>query len=119
MKRVSNPAYKGKWEAKKIANPEFVDDDNLHLVKMQLEMLTKALKWVNVLKFKFVSDQGCDNHLKLIQIVSMTKLSCNRKALKCLCGMACDSGVGQLQQAVPQLCAHHCSPSRVDPYLRI
>ena len=40
MKRISNPAYKGKWEAKKIANPEFVDDDNLHLLKMQVEMLT-------------------------------------------------------------------------------
>lgn len=55
MKRISNPAYKGTWEAKKIANPEFVDDDNLHLVKIQLEMLTidhwprKASKWVNVL----------------------------------------------------------------------
>merc|ERR1711994_1168403 len=27
---ISNPAYKGIWEAKKIANPEYVDDDNLY-----------------------------------------------------------------------------------------
>merc|ERR1712186_11163 len=26
----SNPAYKGVWEAKKIANPEYEDDDNLY-----------------------------------------------------------------------------------------
>merc|ERR1712146_464405 len=30
VKRISNPAYKGIWEAKKIANPEYVDDDNLY-----------------------------------------------------------------------------------------
>merc|ERR1712146_760183 len=29
-KRISNPAYKGFWEAKKIANPKFVDDDSLY-----------------------------------------------------------------------------------------
>merc|ERR1712146_443466 len=29
-KRISNPAYKGFWEAKKIANPKFVDDDNIY-----------------------------------------------------------------------------------------
>merc|ERR1711902_323246 len=27
---ISNPAYKGVWEAKKIANPEHEDDDNLY-----------------------------------------------------------------------------------------
>merc|ERR1711963_677330 len=30
MGRISNPAYKGFWEAKKIANPEYVDDDNVY-----------------------------------------------------------------------------------------
>merc|ERR1712060_450339 len=30
VKRISNPAYKGVWEAKKIANPEFVDDDSVY-----------------------------------------------------------------------------------------
>merc|ERR1712003_295818 len=25
-----NPAYKGVWEAKKIANPEYVDDDSVY-----------------------------------------------------------------------------------------
>merc|ERR1712117_17794 len=30
VKRISNPAYKGVWEAKKIANPEYVDDDTLY-----------------------------------------------------------------------------------------
>merc|ERR1711988_396714 len=30
VKRISNPAYKGFWEAKKIANPKFVDDDSLY-----------------------------------------------------------------------------------------
>merc|ERR1712083_664583 len=30
VKRISNPAYKGFWEAKKIANPEYEDDDNLY-----------------------------------------------------------------------------------------
>merc|ERR1712084_204191 len=30
VKRISNPAYKGLWEAKKIANPEYVDDDALY-----------------------------------------------------------------------------------------
>merc|ERR1711870_204754 len=29
-KRISNPAYKGFWEAKKIANPEYVDDDSVY-----------------------------------------------------------------------------------------
>merc|ERR1712183_1061109 len=29
-KRISNPAYKGFWEAKKIANPEYEDDDNIY-----------------------------------------------------------------------------------------
>merc|ERR1711998_677749 len=29
-KRISNPAYKGFWEQKKIANPEFVDDDSVY-----------------------------------------------------------------------------------------
>merc|ERR1712151_1086956 len=29
----SNPAYKGFWEAKKIANPEYVDDDALYKYK--------------------------------------------------------------------------------------
>merc|ERR1712019_203386 len=29
-KRISNPAYKGFWEAKKIANPEYEDDDTLY-----------------------------------------------------------------------------------------
>merc|ERR1712222_172405 len=28
--RISNPAYKGLWEAKKIANPEYEDDDALY-----------------------------------------------------------------------------------------
>merc|ERR1711941_96448 len=27
---ISNPAYKGIWEAKKIANPEYVDDDKVY-----------------------------------------------------------------------------------------
>merc|ERR1711939_362036 len=27
---ISNPAYKGVWEAKKIANPEYVDDDSIY-----------------------------------------------------------------------------------------
>merc|ERR1711939_222898 len=27
---ISNPAYKGFWEAKKIANPEYVDDDKVY-----------------------------------------------------------------------------------------
>merc|ERR1711972_567924 len=30
VKRISNPAYKGFWEAKKIANPEYEDDDMLY-----------------------------------------------------------------------------------------
>merc|ERR1711948_128179 len=30
VKRISNPAYKGFWEARKIANPEFEDDDMLY-----------------------------------------------------------------------------------------
>merc|ERR1711988_1771240 len=30
VKRISNPAYKGFWEAKKIANPKFVDDDSVY-----------------------------------------------------------------------------------------
>merc|ERR1712127_493092 len=30
MGRISNPEYKGFWEAKKIANPEFVEDDALY-----------------------------------------------------------------------------------------
>merc|ERR1712220_6192 len=29
-KRISNPAYKGIWNAKKIANPEFKDDDGIY-----------------------------------------------------------------------------------------
>merc|ERR1711988_912489 len=29
-KRISNPTYKGFWEAKKIANPKFVDDNSLY-----------------------------------------------------------------------------------------
>merc|ERR1712107_756674 len=29
-KRISNPEYKGVWEAKKIDNPEFVDDDSVY-----------------------------------------------------------------------------------------
>merc|ERR1712187_387537 len=29
-KRISNPAYKGFWEAKMIANPEYEDDDFLY-----------------------------------------------------------------------------------------
>merc|ERR1712048_687725 len=29
-KRISNPAYKGFWEAKKIANPEYEDDDMIY-----------------------------------------------------------------------------------------
>merc|ERR1712045_791906 len=29
-KRISNPAYKGIWEAKKIANPEYEDDDSVY-----------------------------------------------------------------------------------------
>merc|ERR1712154_468494 len=29
-KRISNPAYKGVWEAKKIANPEYEDDDTVY-----------------------------------------------------------------------------------------
>merc|ERR1712050_168800 len=29
-KRISNPAYKGFWEAKKIANPDYVDDDSVY-----------------------------------------------------------------------------------------
>merc|ERR1711957_558454 len=27
---ISNPAYKGVWEARKIANPEYADDDSLY-----------------------------------------------------------------------------------------
>merc|ERR1739845_156901 len=27
---ISNPAYKGVWEAKKIANPEYEDDDKVY-----------------------------------------------------------------------------------------
>merc|ERR1739841_263660 len=27
---ISNPAYKGFWEAKKIANPEYEDDDSVY-----------------------------------------------------------------------------------------
>merc|ERR1712157_631488 len=30
VKRISNPAYKGVWEAKNIANPEYEDDDKLY-----------------------------------------------------------------------------------------
>merc|ERR1712037_462354 len=30
VKRISNPAYKGIWEAKKIANPEYEDDDAVY-----------------------------------------------------------------------------------------
>merc|ERR1719378_529988 len=30
VKRISNPEYKGIWEAKKIANPEYVDDDKIY-----------------------------------------------------------------------------------------
>merc|ERR1719225_1032768 len=30
VKRISNPAYKGFWEAKKIANPEYADDDSVY-----------------------------------------------------------------------------------------
>merc|ERR1712007_74654 len=30
VKRISNPAYKGFWEAKKIANPEYEDDDAIY-----------------------------------------------------------------------------------------
>merc|ERR1712130_90716 len=30
VKRISNPAYKGVWEQKNIANPDFKDDDNLY-----------------------------------------------------------------------------------------
>merc|ERR1739848_435353 len=30
VKRISNPAYKGFWEAKKIANPDYVDDDSVY-----------------------------------------------------------------------------------------
>merc|ERR1740129_1113613 len=30
VKRISNPAYKGIWEAKKIANPEYVDDNEVY-----------------------------------------------------------------------------------------
>merc|ERR1719461_2480738 len=30
VKRISNPAYKGFWEAKKIANPEYEDDDTIY-----------------------------------------------------------------------------------------
>ena len=29
-KRISNPAYKGIWEAKKIANPEYEDDESVY-----------------------------------------------------------------------------------------
>eukprot|EP00415_Alexandrium_ostenfeldii_P003386 UN3386 len=29
-KRISNPAYKGSWEAKNIANPEYEDDDAVY-----------------------------------------------------------------------------------------
>merc|ERR1711998_116520 len=29
-KRISNPAYKGVWEQKKIANPEYKDDDSVY-----------------------------------------------------------------------------------------
>merc|ERR1712224_932285 len=29
-KRISNPEYKGVWEAKKIDNPEYVDDDQVY-----------------------------------------------------------------------------------------
>lgn len=31
-KRISNPAYKGKWVAPDIANPDFVDDPELYAV---------------------------------------------------------------------------------------
>merc|ERR1712166_363909 len=30
VKRISNPAYKGFWEANKIANPAYVDDDKVY-----------------------------------------------------------------------------------------
>merc|ERR1712146_452752 len=30
LEALSNPAYKGFWEAKKIANPKYVDDDSLY-----------------------------------------------------------------------------------------
>merc|ERR1712166_1104625 len=30
VKRISNPAYKGFWEANKIANPEYEDDDKVY-----------------------------------------------------------------------------------------
>merc|ERR1712085_686 len=30
VKRISNPAYKGVWGAKKIANPEYEDDDKVY-----------------------------------------------------------------------------------------
>merc|ERR1719284_2316556 len=30
VKRISNPAYKGFWEAKKIDNPEYEDDDAVY-----------------------------------------------------------------------------------------
>merc|ERR1712028_313749 len=29
-KRISNPAYKGVWESKKIDNPEYVDDNSVY-----------------------------------------------------------------------------------------
>ena len=32
LKRISNSAYKGKWVAPDIANPEFVDDPELYAV---------------------------------------------------------------------------------------
>merc|ERR1712087_704705 len=30
VKRISNPAYKGIWEAENIANPEYEDDDKVY-----------------------------------------------------------------------------------------
>merc|ERR1712224_93021 len=30
VKRISNPAYKGFWEAKKIDNPEYEDDNSVY-----------------------------------------------------------------------------------------
>merc|ERR1712178_38584 len=33
MGRISNPEYKGVWEAKKIDNPEYEDDDEIYSYK--------------------------------------------------------------------------------------
>ena len=95
-----------------------VDDDNLHLVKIQLEMLTidhwprKASKWVNVLVHS--------GSFQIRDVVKSQMLSSDIDKLELqqvdaevfVCVIVCRSRAGQLQQAVPQLRVHVCLPLR-------